>query len=210
MICYSPVIFSLASSHKANHLPKPQAGLCACIPPTQERWCSTASSPAAPRDALSMPPARAVHSVLGVGFSEQPRPGLQFEYSELSGSSCVSPSPGFDEADLGRFGSLLPGPGSAGLCPKGAVLCCAGVTRFCRALEGGHNSLFLSALNRNRTSRSPVLKCCISGLGSYLYVCGQSSLKCGKAEPGRGLCGAEAGSHTHWTSLGCECCDAIY
>lgn len=89
------------------------------------------------------------------------------------------------------------------------VLCCAGVTRLCRALEG-HNSLFLSALNRNRTSRPPVLKCCISGLGSYLDVCGQSSLKYGKAEPGRGFCGAEAGSHTHWTSLGCECCDAIY
>lgn len=71
MICYFPVIFSLASTHKANYLTEPHAGLCACIHPTQELQCSTATSSAAPRDALSQTPsAWALYFVLWVSFSE--------------------------------------------------------------------------------------------------------------------------------------------
>lgn len=72
------------------------------------------------------------------------------------------------------------------------LLCRAGAARLCRALEEGENFLFPYSLNRNRTSRPPVLKCCISELGSYLDVSGQSFTKSGRAEPGRELCGAES------------------
>lgn len=77
-ICYFPVIFSLASSHKASYSTEPQAGLCPCIHPTQELWYSTELP-----GMLSS--ARALCSVLWVGFSELPRAGLQFGYfDELS------------------------------------------------------------------------------------------------------------------------------
>lgn len=145
MLCYFLVIFSLASSHKANYLTEPQAGLCACIHPTQELWCCTFTSQQ-PSGMLSpTPSARAVHSVLWVSSSEQPRATLQFGYLDELPEQLMW---GWAWLWWSRFGSIwVPAPRSQ--------WCWVMSMRHC-ALQGfrrGTQFCIPSALRRNSTSR---------------------------------------------------------